>query len=68
MYYLGWIAFHVCLERILPGETAEGVSLDDGKKLKYTLSGHLQFWLTFGVIVIALPTFTSDSDSPDVYR
>ncbi len=68
LYYLGWMAFHVFLERILPGETAEGVPLDDGKKLKYTLSGHLQFWLTFGVILIALPTFTTDSKSGAVYR
>ena len=60
------MAFHVFLERILPGETVDGVQLDDGKKLKYTLSGHLQFWLTFGIILVALPSFASDK--PGVYR
>ena len=54
------------MERILPGETVDGVQLDDGKKLKYTLSGHLQFWLTFGIILVALPSFASDK--PGVYR
>jgi len=68
IYYLGWMAFHVFLERVLPGETAEGVPLDDGKRLKYTLSGHLQFWLTFGVIFIALPTISPYSGIADVYR
>lgn len=27
--YLGWMAFHVLLERVLPGEIAEGVELPD---------------------------------------
>ena len=44
--YIGWMVFHILLERILPGEVAEGAPLDDGSKLKYTISGHLQFWIT----------------------
>jgi hypothetical protein len=45
--YLGWLAFNVFLERILPGEMVEGTILpgSNGKRLKYTMSGHLQFWI-----------------------
>lgn len=45
--YLGWLAFNVFLERILPGEQVEGTVLPgtNGTRLKYTMSGHLQFWL-----------------------
>jgi hypothetical protein len=31
MIYLGWMAFHVLLERILPGEVVEGPPLPDEK-------------------------------------
>jgi hypothetical protein len=43
--YLGWLLFHVVLERVLPGETVEGVPLPNKQRLKYTISGHLQFWI-----------------------
>lgn len=56
LMYLGWMAFHVLLERTLPGESAEGAVLEDGKRLKYTLSGHLQFWVTLGVVFFGIPT------------
>ena len=55
--YVGWMIFHVLLERILPGETVEGVVLDDGKRLPYTMSGHLQFWITLVVMGHAYPLF-----------
>jgi hypothetical protein len=44
--YVGWMTFHFACERILPGEEVEGVVLPDGSKLKYVMSGHLQFWLS----------------------
>ncbi len=53
--YLGWMLFHVILERILPGETVEGVELPNKKRLKYTMSGHLQFWLTIVAMGHAYP-------------
>lgn len=53
--YLGWLAFHVLLERILPGDLVDGVPLKDKSKLKYTMSGHLQFWVTLVLIFNAYP-------------
>ena len=53
--YVGWMLFHVLLERVLPGETVEGAVLDNGKRLPYTMSGHLQFWITLVVMGHAYP-------------
>lgn len=67
--YLGWMAFNVLLERILPGEVVEGTILpnSDGKRLKYTMSGHLQFWVCLLAISHAYPLIagsrTGASDS-----
>jgi hypothetical protein len=46
----GWMLFHVGLERLLPGEVALGQTLPNGKRLQYTISGHLQFWVTLAVM------------------
>lgn len=54
--YLGWFAFHVLLERILPGETVEGVVLPDKNRLKYTMSGHLQFWVCLMALLFGIPS------------
>lgn len=43
---LGWIGFHVVLERCLPGEMADGVELSNKTRLKYPLNGHLAFWVS----------------------
>lgn len=55
--YLGWLAFNVLLERILPGETVEGTVLpnSNGKRLKYTMSGHLQFWVCLLAVTHGYP-------------
>lgn len=58
--YLGWLLFNVLLERILPGETAEGVTLPNGKRLRYTLSGHLQFWICILAMGHAVPLIKTD--------
>ena len=56
--FVGWMAFHVILDRLLPGEVAEGAPLPrGGARLSYCLSGHLQFWLTLIIILIGVPTF-----------
>lgn len=44
--FLTWMLAQVLLDRTLPGETALGVALKDGSRLPYTMSGHLQFWMT----------------------
>ena len=55
--YLGWMLLQLFLERVLPGEAAEGVPIeaDKGKRLKYTLSGHLQFWISILLMGHSLP-------------
>lgn len=57
LIYVGWMLFHVLLERILPGEIVEGVTLEDGSKLKYRMSGHLQFWITIIAMGHCIPVF-----------
>jgi hypothetical protein len=59
--YLGWLLFHVLLERILPGEVVEGVELQNGKILLYTISGHLQFWITLLLINNFFPIITTEN-------
>jgi len=54
---LGWMSLQVLLERILPGETADGVKLSTGQRLPYTMSGHLQFWLSLAILLFAYPKF-----------
>jgi delta14-sterol reductase len=59
--YLGWLAFHVVLGYILPGESVDGSALIDGSTLKYTMSGHLQFWITLLVVCFGLPIISLSS-------
>ena len=51
--YIGWMVFQIVLAVVLPGESATGVVISGGKgedggelRLKYPLSGHLQFWIS----------------------
>ena len=44
--------------RILPGPTVEGTVLSNGQRLTYTLSGHLQFWLTLLAMGHGAPLFS----------
>lgn len=63
----GWMALQVFLERVLPGALVEGVPLPNKSRLSYTMSGHLQFWislvlLTHGHVVFnVLPGLSSGS-------
>ena len=55
--YLGWMLLQLVLERVLPGESVEGVPIeaDQGRRLKYTLSGHLQFWISLLLMGHSIP-------------
>eukprot|EP01035_Chromulina_nebulosa_P019567 gene19567-25467_t len=65
--YFAWTISQVLLERILPGEEAEGVELINGSKLKYTLSGHLQFWISIVAMGHLIPTFIQYPEGSNVY-
>lgn len=61
LIYLAWMAYHVLLERFLPGETVEGVALPENRgRLSYRMSGHLQFWICLLTMGHALPVLTTD--------
>lgn len=59
--FLGWFAFNVFLERVLPGEIAFGAQLEDGSKLPYRMSGHLQFWICILAMGHAYPLIEEHS-------
>ena len=46
LIFSGWMLFQILLERVLPGEVVEGTLLPNKTRLKYRLSGHLQWWVT----------------------
>ena len=66
--YVVWLAFHVLLERTLPGETASGVVLPDGNRLQYTLSGHVQFWITILSVLKIFPVIEFSENSIVIQR
>ena len=43
---VAWFLFQVVLERVLPGDVAEGTLLRNGQRLKYNINGHLAFWVS----------------------
>jgi delta14-sterol reductase/lamin-B receptor len=49
--YLLWIGFQALLAALLPGRTAEGAPLPDGRRLEYRLNGLLALLLTVGAAV-----------------
>lgn len=57
---ISWFGFQVVLERVLPGDVAEGVLLENGKRLKYNINGHLAFWVTFLVLLVGYPSLAED--------
>lgn len=67
LMYIGWMSLSVFLERILPGESVEGVVLENGKKLKYSISGHLQFWICIISTMFAYPILGEYSPGSKVY-
>lgn len=58
-----WICFQLLLERFLPGEVVEGATLPNGSRLKYTMSGHLQFWISLVLMGHAVPRLIKDPQS-----
>eukprot|EP01036_Dinobryon_divergens_P028095 gene28095-36986_t len=67
--FILWMVLNVLLEIFLPGEIVDGTALPvieskDGnvgttKKLKYKMSGHLQFWICLLLMVHSWPVFTT---------
>ena len=58
---LGWIGFHAALERLLPGEAADGVVLADGTRLKYRMNAHLAFWVSLLMLTHGCPQADGDT-------
>jgi len=58
---LAWIGFQLALAKLLPGETVDGVVLRDGSRLKYTLNGHLAFWVSLLVVAHGWPAFDAET-------
>lgn len=67
--YTGWMLLQLLLERVLPGEIVEGVPIEaaNGKRLKYTLSGHLQFWISILLMGHSIPLWQEDPSSKGVW-
>lgn len=60
--FFGWLAFSVLLERVLPGDEAFGVELADKRgRLAYTMSGHLQLWVSIVAMGHIIPKFSLDA-------
>jgi delta14-sterol reductase/lamin-B receptor len=49
--YLAWFAFHVLLERLLPGRVVQGSPLPDGSTLGYRINGLLAMGLSLAAVV-----------------
>ncbi len=49
--FLGWIAFQVILERVLPCDVVPGKLTPGGRSLSYRINGHLAFWVSLLVVV-----------------
>jgi Delta14-sterol reductase len=45
--FMSWLLLQVILERVLPGDRVVGVA---PHYLPYTISGHLQFWITLALL------------------
>jgi hypothetical protein len=66
--YLGWMLFQTVLAIVLPCEMAPGAPIAGAKdkdgsdlRLKYPLSGHLQFWISVLAMGHSVPVFAADS-------
>jgi delta14-sterol reductase len=53
-FYALWIAFQALLAALLPGRTAEGAPLPDGRRLEYRLNGLLALALTIGLAAVGV--------------
>jgi protein-S-isoprenylcysteine O-methyltransferase Ste14 len=50
--FLGWFAFQVLLERLLPAKIVEGTPLPDGTRLRYRINGLLAMAVSVAVVLI----------------
>ena len=53
-FYLAWLALQLGLAVVLPGKIEQGVALEDGRTLPYTMNGLSAFLLTMGLAVAAV--------------
>ena len=58
---LSWFGFQVLLERFLPCDVVQGVTLENGQRLKYKLNGHLAFWTTVSILLMGYPAISYDN-------
>ena len=58
---LAWMGFQIVLAALLPGDTVDGVLLRDGSRLKYTLNGHLAFWVSLLCVAHGWPAFDAET-------
>ncbi|KAJ3311950.1 hypothetical protein HDV04_003559 [Boothiomyces sp. JEL0838] len=49
--YIGWIAFHLALSIVTPGQTVQGTTTPDGKKLNYKINGFNSFLVTMSLLL-----------------
>jgi delta14-sterol reductase/lamin-B receptor len=66
---LFWFGLQLMLALFLPGEIALGVPIKElnNTRLKYPLSGHLQFWISIILMGHVLPIFIENSNEKGIY-
>jgi hypothetical protein len=52
LVYVGWFAFQVALERLLPGRIVQGTPLPDGSRLSYRINGSLAMAVSIGAVLL----------------
>lgn len=55
-FYLAWVGLQSVLQSVLPGKTAEGEPLADGRRLPYRMNGLLALVVTLGLAIVAVVT------------
>jgi Delta14-sterol reductase len=50
--YLSWIAFHLVLYKVLPGETVLGSKTPNGQRLSYNINGLSSLWASLGLLSV----------------
>jgi protein-S-isoprenylcysteine O-methyltransferase Ste14 len=53
-FYVSWVGLQAALFAVLPGRTAEGQPLPDGRRLEYRLNGLLAFAITLALAAAAV--------------
>lgn len=60
LIFLGWFAFQAAMQIFLPGEVVQGSKVKNtAETLPYTMSGHLQFWLSALACCYVIPVWSN---------